>query len=58
MRWFVGSVCLAIPMAVAISAPLWGSNLPAVLPDDAVVHLTIAWALGALIAYLADAHRR
>lgn len=58
VRWFLGSACLAIPVAVVYTAQLWGSSLPQVLPQDADVHVTVAWALGALIAFLADAHRR
>ncbi|CAL5223783.1 g6350 [Coccomyxa viridis] len=58
VRWFLGSAVLALPVLAVFSAPLWGSELPHVLPHDAELHLTIAWALGALIAYLADDHRR
>ena len=58
VRWFLGSSLLAMPLMAVLSAPLWGSGLPHVLPRDAVLHLTIAWALGGLIAYLADNHRR
>ena len=58
VRWYLGTVCLALPVSLVCSAPLWGSSLPQVLPQDAEVHLTIAWALGALVAFLADAHRR
>ena len=58
VRWFLGALVLAIPVLAVFSAPLWGSDLPHVLPHDAELHLTIAWALGALIAYLADDHRR
>ena len=58
VRWHLGTACLAIPVLLVHSAPLWGSGLPQVLPQDAEVHLTVAWALGALVAFLADAHRR
>ena len=58
VRWYLGTACLAIPVLLVHSAPLWGSGLPQVLPQDAKVHLTVAWALGALVAFLADAHRR
>lgn len=58
VRWFLGSAILAIPVIVVFIAPLWGSILPQVLPQEAELHLTVAWALGALIAFLADAQRR
>ena len=58
VRWFLGAAILAVPVIAVFSAPLWGSDLPHVLPHDANLHLAIAWALGALIAYLADDHRR
>lgn len=58
VRWHLGTACLAMPVLLVHSAPLWGSGLPQVLPQDAEVHLTVAWALGALVAFLADAHRR
>ena len=58
VRWYVGTACLALPVWLVYSAMLWGSSLPQVLPQDAEVHLTIAWALGALVAFLADAQRR
>ena len=58
VRWFLGAAILAVPVIAVFSAPLWGSDLPHVLPGDAELHLTIAWALGALIAYLAEDQRR
>lgn len=31
---------------------------PGILPTDAVVHITVAWAVGGLMAYLTDWYRR
>ena len=58
VRWFLGAAIQAFPVIAVFSTPLWGSELSHVLPHDAELHLTIAWALGALIAYLADDYRR
>lgn len=58
VRWFLGAAILAVPVIAVFCTPLWGSELSHVLPHDADLHLAIAWALGALIAYLADDYRR
>jgi hypothetical protein len=31
---------------------------PSILPADAVVHITVAWAVGGLMSYLSDWYRR
>jgi hypothetical protein len=35
-----------------------GGGGPGILPGDAVVHVTVAWAVGGLMAYLCDWYRR
>lgn len=34
------------------------SDGPGILPADAVVHITVAWAVGGLMSYLSDWYRR
>ena len=61
LRWWLGTAILAFPVALTnywhyktisngISAP--------VLPQDALDHLFIAWAVGGLMAYLSEWYRR
>ena len=57
-RWLPGTIALLPPLVLVYGAPLWGSHLTSVLPADADVHLTIAWATGALMSYVADSYRR
>ena len=56
LRWFVGTAFLAAPVVFChyraahfVAAPL---------PKDATVHIAIAWAVGALMSFLADTYRR
>ena len=51
-------MALLPPLILVYGAPLWGSHLHKVLPADADVHITIAWATGALMSYVADSYRR
>lgn len=55
-RWWVGTLILATPTALA---SFWqrGKRLD-LLPQDAVIHITVAWAVGGLMAYLAEWYRR
>jgi hypothetical protein len=57
IRWWVGTGLLATPTVVA---QVWyRSPTPsAILPADAAVHIVVAWAVGGLMAYLADWYRR
>ena len=57
-RWLPGTIALLPPLVLVYGAPLWGSHLTSVLPADGDVHLTIAWATGALMSYVADSYRR
>lgn len=56
LRWFVGTAFLAVP--VALSHYRAHHFVAAPLPKDAVVHIAIAWAVGALMSFLADTYRR
>ena len=56
LRWFVGTAFLAVP--VALSHYRAHHYVAAPLPKDAVVHIAIAWAVGALMSFLADTYRR
>ena len=51
-------MALLPPLILVYGAPVWGSHLHRVLPADADVHITIAWATGALMSYVADSYRR
>jgi len=58
IRWFVGIAVLTLPIIVVSASPLWGSSLLQVLPQDAALHINIAWAIGGLISFMADFQRR
>ena len=51
-------MALLQPLLLVYGAPLWAAHLHQVLPADADVHITIAWATGALMSYVADSYRR
>jgi hypothetical protein len=57
IRWWVGTGLLATP---TLAVSLWYSSPApsALLPQDAVVHIIVAWAVGGLMAYLSDWTRR
>lgn len=56
IRWWIGTSVLATPAAVV---NYWCSiKSPQHLPKDALVHVVVAWAVGGLMAYLADWYRR
>ena len=66
IRWLLGTAVLTAPLVLVYSArALRGVavaglrvRLADVLPHDADVHLTCAWATGALMSFLADSYRR
>ncbi len=66
IRWLLGTAVLTAPLVLVCLARLLrgitvaGVNiaLADVLPRDADVHLTCAWATGALMSFLADSYRR
>lgn len=53
LRWYIGAAVLALPVVV-----VWLQGEHTILPQDGVVHVTMAWAVGALMAYLAESYRR
>lgn len=56
IRWLVGTSMLMLPIAFLI---YWNiSNSQPFLPSDTLAHVTIAWAVGALMSYLADSYMR
>ena len=61
LRWWLGTAILALPVALAnywhYKAISKGESAP-VLPQDALDHLFIAWAVGGLMAYLSEWYRR
>ena len=56
LRWFVGTAFLVIPVAFCQYRTVYFHRAP--LPHDAPVHVAIAWAVGALMSFLADTYRR
>ena len=67
LRWLAPAALLAAPVVLATAHNLRLQRLPAggvrlvsagPLPTDAVLHLAVAWAVGALMGYLSDANRR
>lgn len=58
IRWLLGTLALTPPLLVVASAAAWNPAMSYVLPRDAEVHLTVAWATGGLMSYVADSYRR
>ena len=56
LRWFVGTAFLIVPVAFTEYRAVHFRSAP--LPHDAPVHVAIAWAVGALMSFLADTYRR
>ena len=56
LRWFVGTAFLVVPVAFCQYRTVYFHRAP--LPHDAPVHVAIAWAVGALMSFLADTYRR
>ena len=53
LRWLLGSVALLTPLA-ALLLP----NVQRVVPDEAFLQLSVAWAVGTMMSFLADSYRR
>lgn len=49
---------LAAPLLLVAVAQVLGWRLAGILPEDAVVHLCIAWGIGTLMGWLTDSFRR
>lgn len=58
IRWLLGTLALTPPLLLVASAAAWNPAMSYVLPRDAEVHLTVAWATGGLMSYVADSYRR
>lgn len=58
IRWLLGTLALTPPLLLVASAQLWNPAMTAVLPRDAEVHITVAWATGGLMSFVADSYRR
>ncbi|BDA48631.1 hypothetical protein COCOBI_12-3120 [Coccomyxa sp. Obi] len=58
LRWVIGTGILSLPLLVLYGARLGGAAWPSVLPADADVHLTVAWATGALLSYMIESQKR
>ena len=52
----MGTAIMAMPTALALSWHL-GKEAP-ILPQEGLVHIAVAWAVGGLMAYLAEGYRR
>ena len=65
IRWLLGTAVLTAPLLLVLAAGVLRGVHPFgvqialadVLPRDADVHLTCAWATGALMSFLADSYR-
>ena len=58
LRWVVGTSILALSLLVLYGARLGGAAWPSVLPADADVHLTVAWATGGVLSYMIESQKR
>lgn len=60
VRWLLGTLALTLPLLLVyglrLLRPAQGPSV--LLPRDADVHLTVAWATGALMSFVADSYRR
>lgn len=54
IQWLLGTAFMSLPLLVT---HLWHKNSN-VLPTDAMVHLTVSWAVGGFMSYLSDTYRR
>ena len=57
-RWTVAGGVLTAPLLLVAVAQALGWRLAGLLPEDAAVHLCIAWGIGTLMGYLTDSLRR
>lgn len=62
MRWLIGTLVMFVPVVIVHVWAFWerghmGGADP-ILPSDAPIHITVAWAVGALMSFLADTYRR
>lgn len=57
IRWWLGALVLSVP---TVLPNVWHMRVgaPSILPRDALIHIFVAWAVGALMAYLAEWYRR
>jgi len=53
LRWVLG-----VAAGEGVNGSGSSGTAPGFLPGDAVVHITVAWAVGGLMAYLTDWYRR
>jgi hypothetical protein len=58
LRWLLGTAFLSLPLLLLCGARLGSAEWPTVLPADADVHLTVAWATGALLSYTNEVQKR
>ena len=63
VRWLIGTMVMGVPVLLVHFWSYWerGSMRDldgAILPSDAPIHITVSWAVGALMSFLADTYRR
>uniref|UniRef100_A0A7R9VZ96 histidine kinase n=1 Tax=Chlamydomonas euryale TaxID=1486919 RepID=A0A7R9VZ96_9CHLO len=56
IRWWMGTLTLAAPASLAAAWHL--TSRKAILSNEALVHIFVAWAVGGLMAYLSEWYRR
>ena len=54
IQWLLGTAFMSLPLLVT---HVWHKNSD-ILPTDAMVHLTVSWAVGGFMSYLSDTYRR
>ena len=54
IQWLLGTAFMSLPLLIT---HLWHKNSN-ILPTDAMVHLTVSWAVGGFMSYLSDTYRR
>ena len=54
IQWLLGTAFMSLPLLIT---HLWHKNSN-ILPTDAMVHLSVSWAVGGFMSYMSDTYRR
>ncbi|KAK9865276.1 hypothetical protein WJX84_009097 [Apatococcus fuscideae] len=63
VRWLIGTMVMSVPVILVHVWTYWERESlrdleGAIMPSDAPIHITVSWAVGALMSFLADTYRR
>ena len=63
VRWLIGTMVMSVPVILVHAWTFWERESiqdlqGAIMPSDAPIHITVSWAVGALMSFLADTYRR